>query len=459
MEAPEAPPPEAAPPEAGPVAPDLSAVGDELVRPTTVPYMPGDNLANAQSDFFLNGGSATTPFAEAMAQGTPSPTQAAAMQLDMGNDPNNFNPLYPEVAGAGNTWNPESLNTAGLAAQGGYAPASDVLAQQQGYNPANPGSAMPALPPPEIAERPEVREAPQQSGGSGFLASLPGIAQSAANIYENYDDTIYMADGGAVPRSRRGVREDLDVQQQLMAEILAADNSGEASFGPNSTAAVEEYIRQMRAAQGGDSERGRQADIMQRILDAPGMFQSVPPGYAEGGLTATPAPPAAPINAGVNMLQEGQMNAAMQAGQPGAMPGGAQNMMYPQAQMPQLNPQLGPQMNMGMPPMGGQGGQGQVQSMAADPAYQGSAMRPQGHIRRQGHERMGGQGDEILAMVSPGEYMLSADVVSALGNGDTATGEQHLNAMVDDIRQAKYGSTQQAGMINPMEHLPQFGNV
>lgn len=332
---PEAPPVE--PPQAtGP--PELDVTG-EYVRPTTLPYMPGDAPANAQSDYFLNGGSAQVAYDEAIAAGTPTPAQAGAMQLDMGRDPNTFQPLYPDVRNAGATWNPESLGTVGMSAPGGFMKAGDVQAMQQGYNPMNPQNALPTLPvalSPDIAQRPE------------------------------------------------------------------------------------------------------------------------PIQFAEGGLTPTPSP-VTPLNAGVNLLQEGQMMAAMQPTQAGAMPGGAQNMMYPQAQMPQLNPQLAPQMNLGTQGMQPQGGE--APTMAADPAYQGSVMRPQGHVPRQGHEQMGGQGDEIMAMVSPGEYMLSADVVSALGNGDTATGEQHLNAMVDNIRKAKYGSTQQAGMINPGEYLPQFGNV
>lgn len=49
----------------------------------------------------------------------------------------------------------------------------------------------------------------------------------------------------------------------------------------------------------------------------------------------------------------------------------------------------------------------------------------------------GGQGDQVEARLSPGEYVIDADVVSALGDGDNATGAQMLDQMREAIRQHK----------------------
>ena len=53
----------------------------------------------------------------------------------------------------------------------------------------------------------------------------------------------------------------------------------------------------------------------------------------------------------------------------------------------------------------------------------------------------GGQGDHIPARLSPGEYVMDADVVSALGDGDNATGAKMLDEMREHIRQHKRGAS------------------
>ena len=56
------------------------------------------------------------------------------------------------------------------------------------------------------------------------------------------------------------------------------------------------------------------------------------------------------------------------------------------------------------------------------------------------------------AAISEGEYIVPADAVSGLGNGDTASGARQLEGMVDRIRTQK-GMPKKPKVINPMEAL------
>ena len=76
----------------------------------------------------------------------------------------------------------------------------------------------------------------------------------------------------------------------------------------------------------------------------------------------------------------------------------------------------------------------------------------EGMIEGQG----GGMDDEIMGMignqqpvaVSPGEYIVPADVVASLGDGSSDAGSSKLDTMLDDVRMAKTGRTIQPGKIN-----------
>lgn len=58
------------------------------------------------------------------------------------------------------------------------------------------------------------------------------------------------------------------------------------------------------------------------------------------------------------------------------------------------------------------------------------------------------------AALSHGEFVIPADVVSHLGNGNSEAGAQRLYAMMDRIRKARTGTTKQGKQINPDKHLP-----
>lgn len=58
------------------------------------------------------------------------------------------------------------------------------------------------------------------------------------------------------------------------------------------------------------------------------------------------------------------------------------------------------------------------------------------------------------AKLSHGEFVVPADVVSHLGNGNSDAGAQRLYAMMDKVRQARTGTKKQGKQINPNKFMP-----
>ena len=63
-------------------------------------------------------------------------------------------------------------------------------------------------------------------------------------------------------------------------------------------------------------------------------------------------------------------------------------------------------------------------------------------------------GTEQEAMLSDGEFVVPADVVSHLGNGNSDAGAKELYDMMDRIRKARTGTTKQGKEIDPAKFLP-----
>jgi hypothetical protein len=91
-----------------------------------------------------------------------------------------------------------------------------------------------------------------------------------------------------------------------------------------------------------------------------------------------------------------------------------------------------------------------------EPALQDLAMR----VKQMGPAAVAaagdGQSDSVPAMIdgkqpaalSQGEFVVPADAVSHLGNGSTDAGAQHLQGMVDQVRQQRTGSPSQPPALN-----------
>lgn len=58
------------------------------------------------------------------------------------------------------------------------------------------------------------------------------------------------------------------------------------------------------------------------------------------------------------------------------------------------------------------------------------------------------------AKLSHGEFVIPADVVSHLGNGNSDAGAQRLYGMMDKVRKARTGTTKQGKQINPNKFMP-----
>ena len=58
------------------------------------------------------------------------------------------------------------------------------------------------------------------------------------------------------------------------------------------------------------------------------------------------------------------------------------------------------------------------------------------------------------AKLSSGEFVIPADVVSMLGDGNTAAGARALREMMQRIRVQKTGNGQQAEPLNEMDVMP-----
>jgi hypothetical protein len=58
------------------------------------------------------------------------------------------------------------------------------------------------------------------------------------------------------------------------------------------------------------------------------------------------------------------------------------------------------------------------------------------------------------AALSDGEFVIPADVVSHLGNGNSNAGAKVLYAMMDRIRRARTGNSKQGKQINPSKFMP-----
>lgn len=63
-------------------------------------------------------------------------------------------------------------------------------------------------------------------------------------------------------------------------------------------------------------------------------------------------------------------------------------------------------------------------------------------------------GGDQPAALSHGEFVIPADVVSHLGNGNSDAGAQRLYGMMDRIRKARTGTTRQGRQIDPNKFMP-----
>lgn len=107
------------------------------------------------------------------------------------------------------------------------------------------------------------------------------------------------------------------------------------------------------------------------------------------------------------------------------------------------------------------------ESIVATPMYAGglAALAKGGKTSSQGYY-LGGQTDGMAdkipanidgmqeARLSDGEFVIPADVVSHLGNGNSNAGAKQLYSMMDRVRKARTGREEQGRQINPSKYMP-----
>ena len=106
----------------------------------------------------------------------------------------------------------------------------------------------------------------------------------------------------------------------------------------------------------------------------------------------------------------------------------------------------------------------EVEASMKQLGYEGYAQGGIASVAPQGYYLGGatdGMADQIPATIdnsqpaalSDGEFVVPADVVSHLGNGNSTAGATQLHGMMDKVRQARTGSTEQGRKINPNKFL------
>jgi hypothetical protein len=108
-----------------------------------------------------------------------------------------------------------------------------------------------------------------------------------------------------------------------------------------------------------------------------------------------------------------------------------------------------------------QGGDAQQEEPVAQMAAGGLASMTKGYYLG---GKTDGMADEVPANIdgvqearlSDGEFVIPADVVSHLGNGNSDAGAQQLHGMMDNVRQARTGTTQQGKQIDPNKFMPKM---
>ena len=165
-------------------------------------------------------------------------------------------------------------------------------------------------------------------------------------------------------------------------------------------------------------------------LDTQAYLQPQQPMYAHGGL--------------VHLAEGGQPDEVMSAlKQLGAI-GFDSKVMSPkllqQGQMGgSYNPKVLPQLAALLQSRGMKLAEGGQPDDHTHPNYDGTPLLRTGGLTGLGGKYVEGKGDgtsdDIAAMLANGEYVFSADVVSALGNGSNKAGAEELDHMVQAIRE------------------------
>ena len=229
--------------------------------------------------------------------------------------------------------------------------------------------------------------------------------------------------------------------QQLAAGGIVGRNNTDTSKSAGGLSSILDRIRTQQAQPVAVVEK-----IRQQPQAKPPQPQAKPPQMPQGG-----PPPQMP-----------QGGPPPQMGQRPPMQGQRPPM---QGQRPPMQGQRPPQRPMGQMPQGqrptnlARGGQVQA---GRDGRYNvgGIVGLPSGGRYLNGmtdgmaDQRPATIDNNAPAALSDGEFVIPADVVSHMGNGNSNAGADALSKMLEDVRQERTGSTQQGREIDPAQFFP-----
>jgi hypothetical protein len=108
---------------------------------------------------------------------------------------------------------------------------------------------------------------------------------------------------------------------------------------------------------------------------------------------------------------------------------------------------------------GGKGGVRYFEKKAGGGAIDGYAKGGGLGYLKSAHDGMADQINATIdnkrpAKLSGGEFVIPADVVSHLGNGNSEAGAKQLYELMSRIRKERTGTPKQAKQVNPKKYLP-----
>ena len=305
----------------------------------------------------------------------------------------------------------------------------------------------------------EAKEYMQRTGYKPMEQQLAGLREEFADKIDTPIAQPYQYDPDRRPGSS-GRRYFTDVQYTAPDQAESArTRAQERALGLAALNAANP-ARQTRPA----PPAAREPVTQTPAEDASKVIDRLPvPNYAMGGIArlqggGTPAQaPVGPMSRqDLINLYETNPREAFRMVMSGEVGGKPQSMSYARTYLEQLKkaqaagqlPSQQPAPQMQTPPTGSGMARGGIASVQPKGYYLGGITD--------------GMADKVPATIdnrqpaalSDGEFVIPADVVSHLGNGNSNAGAQQLYGMMDKVRQERTGTKQQGKQINPNKFMP-----
>jgi hypothetical protein len=301
------------------------------------------------------------------------------------------NPSYNNVAGSaiGSYGSGAQLaNGSGAAAVNPYNPSGQYGYAQRAQNPAN--ANMTTAQWQNYAELPASQ---RPNGGNFFTPATTGASAAA-------------------PAAATSTTSGTPMSIQGLLAMLGTQGSGQSTSAVNKSSPLRNANGQPKSTEQMTAESGPQQSAsdqyLQQLLASGPLSQGLTVGHSAGGYIDEP----------VRMAAGGTPWQHQPVPQP--MMGNPYAAIYPQAQ-----PMNGAQMVPHKPII-----PGQRFALGGQPPFSTGGPLSSGYVQGPGD----GQSDDIDAKLANGEFVLSADVVSALGNGSNDAGAKRLDEFMANVR-------------------------